>query len=205
MPDIIISDIMMPEMDGLEFCKKIKKDLRTCHIPVILLTAKAEIEHRLEGLEIGADAYLTKPIILKHLVVQLRNLLQTRLLLARKFSSKDSYHPDEVFSGKMDQEFLNRAIEFVHGNLAHENLNIDILSKHLCVSRRHLHRKIKVLTGSSPVEFVNIIRLRKAMHLIRENQYTISEIGYMVGFNNPSYFAQTFKKLYGYPPSNFVK
>lgn len=205
MPDLIISDIMMPIMDGLEFCKKLKEDLRTCHIPVILLTSKAEIEHRIEGLEIGADAYITKPFINKHLEIQIQNLIDTRLLLARKFSSGDLFSPEEVFTNKIDQEFLNNAISFVQNNIDEDELGIDILGSHLCVSRRHLYRKIKVLTGSSPVEFIKVIRLRKSMELLTENAHSISEIGYMVGFNNPSYFAQSFKKLYGHPPSFFVK
>jgi len=155
MPDLIISDIMMPVMDGLEFCKKLKEDLRTCHIPVILLTSKAEIEHRIQGLEIGADAYITKPFINKHLEIQIQNLINTRLLLARKFSSSDSFVPEKVFTNKIDQEFLNNAMLYVQNNIAEDDLGIDVLGSHLCVSRRHLYRKIKVLTGSSPVEFIN--------------------------------------------------
>ncbi len=205
MPDLIISDIMMPKMDGLEFCRKLKKDLRTCHIPLILLTAKAEFDHRLEGLEIGADAYLTKPFIYKQLDLQVKNLINTRILLSRKFSSKDLFIPEEVYISKIDQEFLTKAILYVQNNIAEGDLNINVLSSHLCVSRRHLYRKIKVLTGSSPVEFINVIRLRKAMELLKENSHSISEVGYSVGYNNPSYFANSFKKLYGHPPSFFLK
>ena len=205
MPDLIISDIMMPVMDGLELCKKIKEDIRTSHIPVILLTSKAEIEHRIQGLGIGADAYLTKPFVNKHLEIQIHNLIKNRLLLASKFSSPEPYSPEEVHTSKIDQEFLNKAISFIQNNVAEDNLGIDLLSSHLCVSRRHLHRKIKVLTGSSPVEFINVLRLRKSMELLKQNKLSISEIGYMVGFSNPSYFAQSFKKLYGHPPSFFVK
>jgi len=205
MPDLIISDIKMPKMDGLEFCQKIKSDIRTSHIPVILLTARSEIENRLEGLETGADAYITKPFEYRHLEVQVSNLIKNRVLLANKFSGKDPFKPDEIHSSKVDQEFLEKAIHFVYDNISETSLNIDNLSKHLCVSRRHLHRKVKVLTGSSPVEFISVIRLRKAMELIQEDSLSISEIGYRVGFNNPSYFANAFKKLYGHPPSFFTQ
>jgi len=204
-PDLIISDIMMPKMDGNELTRILKNDERTSHIPIILLTAKSEQESKLEGLEAGADDYLTKPFDTKELQIRISNLINLRRGLQKKFS-KGEYKPKpgEKKLSKLDQKFINRVIEVIEQHISDEGFSIEELGRETIMSRSQIHRKLKALTGKSPSQYIRSIRLAKAKKYIEEQQGNISEIAYSVGFGSPAYFTRCFKAEYGYPPSDLI-
>lgn len=203
LPDIIISDVMMPEMDGLELCKQVKTNLLTNHIPVILLTAKTSIDQRIEGIEVGADSYIPKPFHPDHLHVRIRKLIELRTTLKQKFS--DQLNDTEMEIEPVQDKFLQKITEIIKTNITDTDLNIESLSKKMGMSRGHLHRKIKLLTDKSPSEFVRIIRLNESVTLLKNKEFNISEISYMVGFNSPSYFTNCFKSHFKISPSEYVE
>jgi len=209
-PDIIISDVMMPNMDGNEFCKKIKTDERTSHIPVILLTARASFENKMEGLEIGADDFITKPFDGEELQVRAKNLIEQRkrirkLLEGKIQTSHSAIHIDFADSGitSMDEQFLQKVIEILKEHHADPKFNISAFSLHIGLSVAQLNRKIKALTGQSTADFIRTYRLTRAAELIKKKSATITEIAYDVGFSSPSYFSECFKKHFGKLPSEF--
>ena len=202
-PDLIISDVMMPEMDGYELCERIKTDERTSHIPVILLTARADESDKLTGLETGADDYIIKPFSVRELRVRARNLIEQRKKLREKFRSKLDVNPGEVTVTSMDQQFLKRAIDIVEEHLTTPDFSIEILAQKIGLSRMHLFRKIKALTDLSASQFVLVIRLKRAAQLLAEKAGTVTEIAYQVGFDNPSYFSACFRKQFGVRPSQY--
>lgn len=199
-PDLIISDVMMPQMDGYEACRLIKEDEKTSHVPVILLTAKAGIEHKLEGLETGADDYLAKPFHTKELLTRTRNLIRLRQRLKQKYLS-------QVLEGEAtkprDKEdaFLKKIRVVVEAHLDEETFSIEDLSRELGMSRTQVYRKLKALTAKSASQFMRSIRLRHGMKLLRETDYTVSEIAYRVGFNSVSYFTKCFGEEFGSKPT----
>ena len=209
-PDLIISDVMMPVMDGNELCGKIKKDERTSHIPVILLTARASKESRMEGLETGADDFITKPFDGDELQVRVKNLIDQRMrlsaVLERKIqkSTSDS-KPDFEDSGitSMDEKFLQNVFIILEEHYADPQFNAIVFSKAVGLSRMQLHRKISALTRHSPGDFIRTYRLNVAAQLLRKKSGTVAEIAYDVGFNSPSYFAECFRKQFGQRPSEF--
>ncbi len=203
-PDLIISDVMMPKMDGVEFCKQIKSDVHTSHIPVILLTAKADLESKLEGLETGADAYLTKPFEAEELLVRIKNLIEQRELLRQRFRQDLSLVPAGLKLSSMDQQFLEKATGIIRDHINDFDFNADQFSKKIFMSRQHLNRKLKALTGHATLEFVRSIRLKSATQLLRNRQATITEIAYEVGFSDPSHFTKSFQKEFGQTPSAFL-
>ena len=203
-PDIIISDVMMPEMDGFQFCERIKTDLRTSHIPVILLTAKSSGESKLEGLETGADDYLTKPFDARELQVRVKNLIEQRERLRGRFQEQIIIQPSDVTATSMDSRFLKRAIEFVEAHLDDAALDVKRFSKEMALSRSQLNRKLKALTKQSATEFIRCLRLKRAAQLLEQRTGNISEIAYEVGFTNPSRFAERFRKLFGVSPSSYI-
>ncbi len=203
LPDIVISDVMMPEMDGMEFCKRIKSDWRTSHIPVILLTAKASFESKLEGLETGADDYLTKPFSSRELFVRLKNLLEQRKNLREKYSKDVKFKPENITPNKADQEFLQKAIGVVEKNLSDTEFDSEKFASEMFLSRSQLHRKIQAITGQSTGEFIRTIRLKKAAGLILEKQLSVTQIAFEVGFNSSSHFTKAFKQMFGCLPSEF--
>jgi YesN/AraC family two-component response regulator len=203
MPDLIITDIMMPEMDGIAFCKKIKTDLVSCHIPVILLTAKTSIEHRIEGLETGADSYIPKPFNPKHLLIRIEKLIELRQVLKEKFRTDTSFEPIEMAVTSTDQKFLTKTIDLIKQKIANPELGVENLGDEIGMSRGHLHRKLKGLTGQSPNEFIRTIRLKQAAYLLANKNIPVSEVCYLVGFNSPSYFTSCFNKQYGLTPTQF--
>ena len=203
-PDIIISDVMMPEMDGFQFCEKIKTDQRTSHIPVILLTAKSSGESKVEGLETGADDYLTKPFDARELRVRVKNLIEQRERLRERFQEQILIHPSAVTATSMDSRFLKRAIEFVEEHLDDTGLDVNQFSKEMALSRSQLNRKLRALTKQSATEFIRCLRLKRAAQLLEHHSGNISEIAYEVGFTNPSRFAEYFRKLFGVSPSKYV-
>lgn len=199
-PDIIVSDVMMPEMDGNELCRLVKNDIRTSHILVILLTARAAKEHELKGLESGADDYITKPFDLNIFTRRIKNLLQYR---------RDSHkQPMEIAPSKinitpLDQKLMQKAVRYVEDNLSRSELSVEELSSELGMSRVHLYKKMVSITGKTPIEFIRIIRLKRAAQLLTESQLSIAEVTYQTGFNNLNLFRKYFKNEFGILPSEY--
>ena len=204
-PDIIVSDVMMPEKDGYEVVERLKKDERTSHIPIILLTAKADLDSRLEGLERGADAYLSKPFEKKELEVRLRKLIEVRQKLTARYVTLDPVGTPETPAEKQEDAFLKKLRSLVEANLESEEFGIGELCKELAVSRTQLHRKLKALTNKSTSQVIRTIRMQEAKKLLLNSSLNISEIGYAVGYGNPSHFTQEFTKEFGEAPSFFRK
>ena len=207
-PNIIVSDIMMPVMDGIELCKRIKEDMRTSHIPVILLTAKDSLQDKEEGYASGADSYLTKPFSAKLLHSRINNLLETRKKIASLLALADTQPKQEsaVSSlNKLDNEFLQKITQIIEENLEMEKMDIAFIADKMCMSHSTLYRKIKGLTDMSANEFIRKVKMRKGVELLMSRQYTISEIAYMIGFSSVAYFRQCFKDEYGMSPSDYVK
>jgi len=210
-PDIIISDVMMPEMDGNKFCKKVKTDERTSHIPVILLTARASSEYKIEGLETGADDYISKPFDPKELQVRVKNLIEQRQKLREKFVA-DFWKGDQSPTiqipssdlNPMDKKFLQKAMDTVNRHLSNPEFDVNLFSRELALSRQQMHRKFRAVVDQSATEFIRIIRLKKAAELLSKKSSTVTEICYDVGFNTPYYFTKTFKEHYGLTPSEYA-
>ncbi len=205
MPDLVITDVLMPEMDGVEFCHKIKTNIRTSHIPVIMLTALNSVEHKIKGLESGADAYLPKPFKMKLLSVRVDKLIESRDLMRKRFQTEKELTPEKVTLNSTDEEFLRKIMNFMEVNMAKESYWVDELAFDMNTSRSTFFRKLKKLTGQSPNDFMRLIRLKRAMQLLQQNELSISQISYMVGFNDPGYFSKCFRKIYGDSPSKFRK
>jgi len=200
-PDIILTDIQMPNMNGYDFCIQIRQNFDTSHIPVVMLTANNTIEHQIEGLSIGADAYLTKPFDIKLLDTVLNSLLDNRRKLRSKFTGIDAPENLEKSLSPKDIDFILELKFFIEENIMNQNLNVDLLSEHFAVSLAQLHRKIKSLTDSTPNNLIKSIRLKKAYKLIIEEGFRVSEAAYQTGFNDPNYFTTCFKKEFGENPS----
>ncbi|MEJ2104458.1 MAG: response regulator, partial [Ignavibacteriaceae bacterium] len=204
-PDLIISDLMMPGMDGNEFCNKIKSDWQTSHIPFILLTAKATAESKIEGLETGADDYLTKPFNYEELAVRIKNLVEQRKRLREKFSKEINIKAESVSSNVVDKEFVQKIINIIEKNLGDENFSSEALAEQLFVSRSQLNRKLQSVSGQGPGEFIRAFKLKRAAQLILENKLNITQIAYEVGFGSPAQFTRAFKKYFNCLPSDFSK
>ena len=204
-PDLIVSDVLMPEMDGFELCEKIKTDQRTSHIPVILLTAKSGEKDKLQGLETGADAYVTKPFNMKELRIRIKNLIEQRKKLRERFKQNLNLEPKEIAVTSADEKFINRAMEIIEKYMGDSEFEVRQFQEEMFMSRMQLFRKIKALTNQTPGEFIRTIRLKRAAQLMDQNFGNIAQITFEVGFNNPSYFAKCFKDLYGKLPSEYIK
>jgi len=202
-PDLIISDVMMPKMDGFQLCAKLKTDEITSHIPVILLTARATKASKLEGLETGADDYLIKPFDAEELHVRIRNLITQRRQLRARFSQKLSVDPHEIAVTSADERFLQRALNLIEEKMVDPDFNAEEFSRLIGLSRSQLHRKLDALTGQSATEFIRSIRLKRAASLMKQGYGNISEIAFEVGFNHLSYFTQCFRKEFGVNPKDF--
>lgn len=200
-PDLIVSDVMMPVMDGLQFCKLVKEDLITSHIPVILLTARSEEAQQLEGYECGADAYLTKPFKVGLLIARINNLLRSRKQLRHIFDGKPE-EEERVQLATQDKLFIDQLKEVFRKNMSNPNLKMDELGDEIGLSRVQMYRKVKVLTGYSPVELLRQMRLQRAFILLNSTTKTVAEIAYEVGFNTPGYFSKCFREQYGKQPSD---
>ncbi|MDR3266596.1 MAG: response regulator [Tannerella sp.] len=198
--DIVITDIMMPEMDGLQLCAEIKSNIDSSHIPVIMLTAKADIKSRIEGLEAGADAYVEKPFSMEHLLVQISNIFTNRNKVKQAFINSPAQNVGSIALTKADEIFLEKAIQIIHKNLSDTSFNVDLLADELFMSRSSLRRKIKGISELAPNDFIQLVRLKKAAELLQEGSYRINEICFLVGFNSSSYFSKCFKKQFGIPP-----
>ncbi|MDX2430861.1 MAG: two-component regulator propeller domain-containing protein [Bacteroides sp.] len=205
LPDLIISDIMMPVMDGLELCKKIKGDEVTSHIPVILLTAKSGAESELSGFESGADDYITKPFNPDILKLKIRNILEVRKQLSNKFSESATYIPENIKISEIDQGFLEKFVKMVEDNIDDSELSGDRLACELGMSKGNLYKKLKTLTGMTVNIYVRTIRLKIAARLLKQGTYNISEVAYSVGFNNPKYFSTCFSEMFKVSPKEYMK
>lgn len=206
-PDIILCDVMMPDVDGLSFLKTLKHNQNISHIPVIMLTAKSGIQDRVDGLSLGADAYISKPFHIEEVEMQISNLIANRQRLRGKYSGmqeqKESVETVEMDNA--DEKLMERVMEVINKNMNNADLSMDQLAQEVGLSRTHLHRKIKELTGVSPGDFVRSIRLREAARLLKERQGFVSQIAYSTGFNSPSVFSSAFKKAYGLSPSEYIE
>ena len=198
-PDLIVSDVMMPIMDGLQLCKKLKEDVITSHIPVILLTARSTEAHQMEGYDSGADAYLTKPFSAELLISSIANLLKNRKQLKLLLDGKQNEESKEKISTP-DKIFIDNLKEAIKKNMSNPNLRMDDLGDEIGLSRVQMYRKVKVLTGLSPTELLRQMRLQRAAALLSSTTKTVAEIAFEVGFNTPGYFSKCFKEQYGKQP-----
>ena len=205
LPDLIVSDVIMPEMVGTELCSKIKTTLATSHIPVILLTSRTSLIYKFEGLESGADDYISKPFDLKEFQLKIHNLLTSKQRLKEKFSSKDNFTAIDLSLTSLDEQMLEKAFKIVKENISNQDFNIEDFSEALGVSRSMLFTKIKAWTNATPKDFIQEIRLKYAAQLLELDKLNISEISYKVGFKRPKYFSQCFQKKYGFTPSEYSK
>jgi AraC-like DNA-binding protein len=185
--------------------KNLKADERTSHIPIILLTARAGEEDKLSGLETGADDYLTKPFSSKELSLRVRNLIEIRQTLRKKFSSSLVIKPKEIATGSVDKTFLEKAMKIVEKNISNDKFSVEDFSSEMNLSHSQLHRKLKALVNQSAIQFIRSIRMQRALELLQSNSGNIAEIAWQVGFGDPSYFTKTFSKHFGYLPSDVNK
>ena len=203
-PDLVISDVMMPEWNGIDLCSKLKKDFRTSHIPIILLSARTALIFKVNGLETGADDYLTKPFNQEILELKVRNLISSRRKLRERFRKEGSLNLSSVATTSTDEQFLNKIVALIEANLKNPEFNVAFLSRELSLSRAHLYRKIKALTDMTATEFIRSIRLRRASKILKEDPFlNINEVSYEVGIQDPSYFRKCFKQRYGLSPRKY--
>jgi len=200
-PDIILTDVQMPNMNGYEFCKQIRDNFDTSHIPVVMLTANNTIEDQIEGISTGADAYITKPFDIKLLDTVLNSQLDNRKKLRNKFIGIETTENIEKTLPQRDLDFMFELTQFIEENMMNRDLNVDLLTKHFSISLAQLHRKVKSLSGSTPNNLIKSIRLKAAYKLIREDGCRVSEAAYQTGFSDPNYFTTCFKKEFGENPS----
>ncbi|SEM64577.1 Helix-turn-helix domain-containing protein [Mucilaginibacter gossypiicola] len=202
--DLIISDIMMPGIDGFQLCQMVKSNVEFCHIPVVLLTSKNTYKAHIEGLEVGADVYIQKPFSPELLQLQIANLLKNRLKIKAHFASSPFEDVRVMAHSKTDEAFLKKLDEYIRKNIRDVNMDIDKLAEHMNMSRPTFYRKIKSLSSLSPKELIDITRLKKAARLIAQNEFTLSEIARMVGYSSQSIFNKNFQKYFNVPPVEYI-
>jgi DNA-binding response OmpR family regulator len=202
-PDIIISDVMMPGLDGVECCRRLKSELQTSHIPVILLTACSLDEQRIQGYDGGADSYISKPFNSQLLLSRLRNLIANRRQLKQFFEDNQAIEKESI--SDLDKDFISRFKMLVEERMKDPNLNVENMGREMGMSRVQLYRKLKSLTNYSPNELLRQMRLKKSSFLLAASEMTVSEIAYEVGFTSPSYFTKCYKELFGESPTDFLK
>jgi len=205
-PDLIISDVMMPEMDGVTLCKAVKSNVETSHIPLILLSAKSAIENALVGLKTGADDYVAKPFYPELLRAKVFNFIEAKRRFIEKFTQVEGgvVVPKNITHNPLDEEFLNNVITSINANIDNEEFSVEELGSMVAMSRSNLFRKLKAITGQTPVEFIYFIRMNKAMELLLKRKHSISQISFEVGFKSPSSFTKSFKKQFGKAPSDYL-
>ncbi|MBR7129447.1 MAG: response regulator, partial [Tidjanibacter sp.] len=211
-PDIVITDLMMPKMDGIELVNRIRKDFETSHIPVVMLTAKQTPEERIRAMKYGADGYITKPFSMELLLAKIDNLLSQRRILFEKMSKGSARNriveaipkSDVVVTNK-DERFLQQIMAWIEENIENSELTIDDMATHMLIGRTTLYNKIKSLTGKSPVELIKEYRITKSEMLLRTGQFAVSEVAYKVGFSDPGYFSRCFKEQYKSSPVEYLK
>ena len=201
---LIISDIMMPEMDGFEFCEKVKSTFEYSHIPVILLTAKNTLQSKIEGLELGADAYVEKPFSPEFLQVQVASLIKNRKKVKEYFAGSPLLHLKSITYSKSDELFLGKLQDIINKNMANPDLDVEHLAEHMNMSRPTLYRKIKSISDLSPNELINLARLKKAAELLNEGVLRIYEISDLVGYSSQTHFGRNFSKQFGMSPTEYI-
>ena len=204
-PDIIISDIMMPGMQGTELCKTLKSDERTSHIPIILLTALSSVENKIEGFELGADEYITKPFNAEILRIRIANIIENRRRIRSQFKKQVMVEPKDIAITSIDEKFISKAIEVVERHMDDSMFDVEVFTKEMNVSRTLLHTKLKAITDLSATEFIKTLRLKRASRLLDEGQLSVSEVSVMVGFNSRNYFTKCFTEFFGVSPSEYEK
>lgn len=202
---LVISDVMMPGVDGFEFCDKFKSDQRYAHIPIILLTAKSANVSRIEGLESGADAYITKPFSPRHLKAQIESLLRNRLKVRDYFSVSPFVQIRAMAENKDDEQFLDRLYQLITNHIDHVQLDVDFLAGKLFMSRSSLYRRIRQISNLSVNELINLVRLKRGAELLAEGRYKVSEVSNMLGFSSPNHFNRVFSKQFNMSPTTFLK
>ena len=202
--DLVLTDIMMPIMNGIQLCKLIKQNLRTCHILVIILSAKTDFKEQLEGLQVGADDYIPKPFSLVMITTKIRNLFRTRHRAIEYYSKSLEIEPEKIALNPLDEDLLKKAVEIMEKHMDDAEFTTDEFAREMCMSRSNLHLKMKALTGESTNEFIRKVRFNYACKLLKDGKYTVSEISSMVGYV-PSYFTTSFKKYFGCLPSEYGK
>ncbi|MCP5049179.1 MAG: response regulator, partial [bacterium] len=202
-PDLIISDIMMPGVDGLELCNRLKKEIKTSHIPIILLTAKAGEESIVEGLETGADDYITKPFSIKILMARIRNLIELRRQMQLNINRGMTIQTDKIAVSAIDREFIKDLQDAINTNLPDTEFNVEALAKKLYMDRSTIYRKVLALTGETPTDFIRSCRLKRGAELLKNGHITVLEVALEVGFSSANYFTKCFKKKFHQLPSEF--
>ena len=203
--DVIVTDVMMPVMNGIKLCKNVKQNIRTCHIPVIILSAKTDIKDQMEGLQMGADDYIPKPFSLAILTTKIQNMMRTRRRMLEKYAKSLEVEPEKITFNAMDEALLKRAMAIVEKNMDNIEFSTDEFAREMNMSRSDLHLKLKAITGESTIDFIRKIRFNEAAKLLKDGRYTVAEVSTMVGFNTPSYFATSFKKYFGCLPTEYIK
>ena len=201
---LVVSDVMMPVMDGFQLCKMIKSNFEHSHIPVILLTAKNTIQSKIEGLELGADAYIEKPFSKEHLQAQMASLMANRNMIRDYFASSPLVHIKSMAHSKADERFLELLNDTIYKNIEDIDLDVEKLARILNMSRITLYRKIKAISNLTPIELINITRLKKAAELLAEGEYKVYEVADMVGFSSQSNFARNFHKQFDMTPTDYM-
>ena len=203
--DLVVSDIMMPIMDGMKFCKKLKGDNRINHIMVILITAKSSNESKLSGYEMGADAYIIKPFEMRELSARMEALLASRRSLLNRFNTGEKIIPSEVKITSLDEKFLSRALKYVEENIGNSEYTVEMFARDNGMSSFHLNKKLKVLVGQTAIVFIRSIRLQRARQLFEKNRFSVNEVMFEVGFLDPKYFRNCFKKEFGMTPAEYSR
>jgi len=204
-PDIIVCDIMLPGVSGIDLTKSLKSKIETSHIPVIMLTAKSGEDDMLKGLQTGADSYLTKPFNVDILRAQVDSLLASREAFRVRFSGKLSLEPSEEIITPVDEKFLKRLMEVTEENLGDPAFDVSVLVNEMNMSHSIILKKVKSLTGLSLVEFIRSMRIKKAAQIFRQDKLSVSEVSFMVGFSDPKYFSKCFSKHFGQKPTEYLK
>lgn len=203
--DLIVTDVMMPEMNGYELCKAVKADIELSHIPVVFITAKNDLDSKIKSLQLGAEAYIEKPFSVKYFRQLIRSLLDNRRREREAFSKKPFFSVDNMHVNKADEEFINKVVKIIEDNIGEDNFSVESMADIFCMSHSSLLRKIKTVFNLSPVELIRLIKLKKAAELIQEGKYRIGDICYMVGISSQSYFSKLFFKQFGITPKDFEK
>ncbi len=203
--ELIVSDVMMPEIDGIEFCREVKGNINYSHIPLILLTAKGNTDSEISGIESGADAYITKPFKWKHVAVVIKNLFESRARLMHKFTQQPFADVNTLTTNTHDKKFVEKLITIIEERITDSQLSVEELSREMAMSRSSLHKKLKAISGHVPNEFIRLIRLKNAAKLLLSGEHNISEVGYLTGFNSPSYFSKCFMQQFNLTPREFTE
>jgi ligand-binding sensor domain-containing protein/DNA-binding response OmpR family regulator len=204
-PDLVVCDVMLPELNGLEIVQRIRNEFQTCHIPVILLTALSSGEHQLKGIDAGADAYITKPFSARFLLTTIIRIIEQREKIRKRFANDPGFFTVHISENEADQEFLNKLNTIIDRNIDNSQFSVDEFALAMKLGRTLFYKKIKGLTGYSPNEYIRLVRVKKASELLNTGDYTIAEVAYKVGINDPFYFSKCFKAQFGVPPSVHLK